>query len=87
MDANTHPALIELFRMMPPPGERWPLEKRVVFLIAMDAILAYIYGGDTHMIWLGEDGEIHIASRKETPSQAMLTAADEMALFAADRKP
>ncbi len=58
----THPAIVELMRMMPKTGEPWPLDRRVVFFQAMDALLAYIYGGETHMIWL-QDGEIRIAPR------------------------
>lgn len=60
---HLHPAIRELVRMMPHPGEVWPLDRRVVFLQALDATLCQIYGGEPMMIWLGEDNELYIVPR------------------------
>ena len=62
-NSTLHPAIAELARLMPPAGTPWPLDQRVAYLIAFDAVLALIHGGATHMIWIGADGEIHIAPR------------------------
>ena len=62
----THPLIIELMRQLPPPGTVWPNERKVIFLQALDACVAQIYGGNTHMIWVGEDGDIHIATAERS---------------------
>jgi hypothetical protein len=56
--------LAALVRKLPPPGKVWPLAERVIFFQALDAVLALEYGGNTSMIWIGKDGEIHIAERE-----------------------
>lgn len=66
---SLHPALSGLAQLMPPSGSVWKLEDRVTFLIAWDAALALIYGGEPHMIWLGNDGQIHIADRTKDQSR------------------
>ena len=55
--------IVALIRKMPPAGAVWALEDRVTFLQALDASLCLEFGGKPQMIWLGEDGEIHIAPR------------------------
>lgn len=57
------PAVVELLKTMPPSTANWPKERRVVFLQALDSVLAHLHGGQPLMIWLGEDGDIHIAER------------------------
>lgn len=57
--------VIALLRTMPPPGTIWPMERRLVFIQALDALLANHFGTSTLMIWIGADGDIHIAQREE----------------------
>lgn len=65
--SGVHPAIVELMRLLPPPGTVWPRERQLVFIQALDAIIANVYGGDTHMIWIGDDGDIKIAQRPYEP--------------------
>ena len=57
--------VIALMRTLPPPGTVWPRERQLVFIQALDALLANHFGLNTLMIWIGEDGDIHIAQRDE----------------------
>lgn len=62
--------VIALMRTLPPPGTVWPREHQLVFIQALDAVLANHYGLNTLMIWIGEDGDIHIAPRDEQSDAA-----------------
>lgn len=66
--SGVHPTIVELMRLLPPPGTVWPRDRQLVFIQALDALIANVYGGNTHMIWIGDDGDIHIASREPSPS-------------------
>jgi hypothetical protein len=74
-----HPLIVELMRQLPQPGTVWPNDRKVIFLQALDACIAHLYGGETHMIWVGEDGDIHISARKKEAPQvsAVSPSADE----------
>jgi hypothetical protein len=82
-----HPAIIELMRLMPPPGTVWPRERQLVFIQALDAVIANVYGGKTHMIWIGDDGEIHIAARESAAPDAVPPSAGSAATAAPDAAP
>jgi hypothetical protein len=63
-DVSAPSIIVELMRELPPAGSVWPRDRQLVFIQALDALVALKYGGSTHLIWIGEDGEIKVAARE-----------------------
>jgi len=59
-----HPAIAELFKLLPKPGEEWPLTERAKWLVALCGVLSLVYKTGESADHLPQGIEVRIVDMK-----------------------